>query len=293
MIKSLKNKFKSLLTSSKKLDAALLQQLETILLTADVGLATTAAILQELQAALKRQNITDVEQCKEVLRQQLVARLQEVALPIDFSQAKPFVLLMVGVNGAGKTTSLGKIAQQLLRQDKKVLLAAGDTFRAAAIAQLQAWGERAKVPVIAQQPGADSAAVLFDAITSAKARDIDVLLADSAGRLHTQDNLMAELAKVVRVIKKVDAQAPHETLLVLDANMGQNALQQAKQFAASLEITGLCITKLDGSAKGGIVFAIAAELALPIRFIGVGEKIDDLQLFDPEKFVGDLLNNAQ
>ncbi|PCH56805.1 MAG: signal recognition particle-docking protein FtsY [Legionellales bacterium] len=293
MIKSLKSKFKSLFTSSKKLDAALLQQLETILLTADVGLATTAAILQELQAALKRQNITDVEQCKEVLRQQLVARLQEVALPIDFSQAKPFVLLMVGVNGAGKTTSLGKIAQQLLRQDKKVLLAAGDTFRAAAIAQLQAWGERAKVPVIAQQPGADSAAVLFDAITSAKARDIDVLLADSAGRLHTQDNLMAELAKVVRVIKKVDAQAPHETLLVLDANMGQNALQQAKQFAASLEITGLCITKLDGSAKGGIVFAIAAELALPIRFIGVGEKIDDLQLFDPEKFVGDLLNNAQ
>jgi len=275
-----------LLRGKKQIDAELLEELETHLLAADVGTATTQKIMENLAAGTKRAELNDSEQLLQGLRRQLIQILtpHEQPLIIDTNK-KPFVILMVGINGAGKTTTLGKLAKHWQEEGKSVMLAAGDTFRAAAVEQLQAWGERNKVSVIAQQAGADPAAVIFDAMSAARARNIDVLLADTAGRLHTQDNLMAELQKVVRVIKKADPSAPHEILLVLDGGIGQNALQQVKQFDAAIGLTGLAITKLDGTAKGGVLFALAAQNKLPIRFVGVGEAIDDLQVFKAEDFV--------
>ena len=220
----------------------------------------------------------------------LIDLLEPVSHPLQPKDESPFVLLVIGVNGAGKTTSIAKIAHYFQQQGKKVMLAAGDTFRAAAIEQLQAWGERKQIPVVAQQPGADSAAVIYDALLSAKAKKMDILIADTAGRLHTQSNLMNELAKIKRVIKKIDNNAPHETMLVLDASMGQNALVQAEQFNKDIEINSLSITKLDGTAKGGIVFSIADKLQLPYRFIGVGESIEDLEPFRAKEFVSALFN---
>lgn len=270
------------------IDKDLFDKLETELLTADIGVKVTNKIITELKTLQKKQNLTS-EDVIQIIRQQLENILipcsQKLIIPPDI---KPFVILLVGVNGSGKTTTIGKLTKALQNVGRKVMLAAGDTFRAAAIDQLKIWGERNAVPVIAQHPGADSAAVLFDAMQSAKARNIDVLIADTAGRLHTQDNLMSELQKIKRTLQKIDPTAPHELLLVLDASIGQNALNQAKQFNEAVGITGLCITKLDGTAKGGIIFAIAEELKLPIRFIGVGEQIDDLKDFSAHDFVAAL-----
>lgn len=270
----------------KTLDPELFEQLEAQLLKADIGVHVTERILAELTASLGRQELTSGEDVLQKLKQQLSDTLAPSASNWS-PQSLPSngVILMVGVNGAGKTTTLGKLCKRLQGQGKSVLLAAGDTFRAAAIDQLKRWGERNNTPVIAQEPGADSAAVLFDAFQAAKARNVDILLADTAGRLHTQSHLMQELQKVTRVLQKLDPNAPHETWLVLDASTGQNGLAQAQQFHQALGLTGIVLTKLDGTAKGGIVFAIADQLGLPIRFIGIGEDIDDLQPFDAQAFV--------
>lgn len=268
----------------KAIDDELFEELETQLLLADVGIETTQTILKNLTDNVKRKQLNDPQILMQQLKQQLFDILAPCAKPLYFNQ-KPFTLLMVGVNGAGKTTSIAKIAHHYREQDKSVMLAAGDTFRAAAIEQLQVWGERNDVTVIAQHSGADSASVIYDAVESAKAKHIDLLIADTAGRLHTQDHLMEELKKVTRVIRKLDPSAPQEVMLVIDASMGQNALQQAKQFHQSIGLTGITLTKLDGTAKGGIVFAIADQLKLPIRFIGVGEGIDDLKPFDAQEFI--------
>ena len=277
------------LIGKRQLDAGTLEELETLLLTADVGIETTDYIIQTLKDNLSRREIDDPH----AIYQQLTHILEDILKPceqaLDVNQAKPFVILMVGVNGAGKTTSIAKLAQHYQSQGKKLLLAAGDTFRAAAVEQLKTWGERHDVPVIAQGTGADSASVIFDAYHASGARDVDILLADTAGRLHTQEHLMRELAKIKRVMQKINPEAPHETLLILDASQGQNALQQAKQFHDAIGLTGLCLTKLDGTAKGGIVFAIARECRLPIRFIGVGEKATDLQAFHCDTFIQALL----
>lgn len=274
----------------KIIDEALLDQIEEQLLLADVGVEACLEITKNLTQQISRRQLADSEALMQALKQQLAQILlpSEAALQIPETQS-PFVILMVGVNGAGKTTTIGKLAKRLQGEGKKVMLAAGDTFRAAAIEQLQVWGERNQIPVIAQQQGADSASVAFDALQAAKARGFDVLIIDTAGRLHTQNNLMQELEKVKRVITKIDPTAPHETLLVLDASNGQNALNQAKQFQKSVAVSGIALTKLDGTAKGGIIFAIAKSLQIPIRFIGVGEKIDDLRPFNAEEFVQALL----
>jgi fused signal recognition particle receptor len=278
------------LLGKKPIDAALLEELEDNLLIADVGIETTQEIMQKLQQQISRKNVSNSEALYQNLRQTMQEQLApcEQELVID-TTTKPFIILVVGVNGAGKTTTIGKLAQRFKTDGLSVMLAAGDTFRAAAIEQLQAWGERNDVPVVAQQSGSDSAAVIFDAVQAAQARGVDVLIADTAGRLHTQHNLMEELKKVVRVIKKADADAPHETLLVLDAGLGQNALQQAQKFHEATGVSGIALTKLDGTAKGGIIFAIAKQLSLPIRYIGVGEQAEDLQDFNAEQFVAALL----
>lgn len=273
-------------SKNKVIDAALLDDLEMRLLTADVGINVTAKIIDSLKDKLKRQENIDGALVLATVKQQL----QEILAPCEQpllpnATSEPFVILFVGINGSGKTTTIGKLAKQLQNSGKKVMLAAGDTFRAAAIEQLQVWGERNAVPVIAQKSGADSAAVLYDAMQAAKARNIDILIADTAGRLHTQSNLMDELKKIKRTLQKLVPIAPHEILLVLDATIGQNALNQATQFNEAVGITGLCITKLDGTAKGGIIFAIAEKLKLPIRFIGVGESIEDLRPFVATDFV--------
>ncbi|MFY9328768.1 MAG: signal recognition particle-docking protein FtsY [Georgfuchsia sp.] len=276
------------LFSRRKIDTELLEELESILLMADCGIDATAWLLQQLQLAVKRDKLETADQLRTalaVLLQQLLAPLEQ---PLDASRGKPFIMMIAGVNGAGKTTSIGKLAKHFQGQGLSVLLAAGDTFRAAAREQLKAWGDRNNVTVIAQESG-DSAAVIFDAINAAKARGIDVLLADTAGRLPTQLNLMEEIAKVKRVIQKADPGAPHEVLLVLDANIGQNAIQQVKAFDKAIGVTGLAITKLDGSAKGGVLAAIARQCPKPVRFIGVGEGIDDLRPFSAEEFVEALL----
>ena len=275
----------SLFLGKKVIDDELLEDIETRLLTADVGVEATAVIIQSLTQKVARKQLTDADALYKSLQAELAAMLKPVEAPLVITPKKPFVILVVGVNGAGKTTTIGKLAKKLQGEGKKVMLAAGDTFRAAAVEQLQVWGERNKIPVIAQHTGADSASVIFDAVQAAKARNIDVLIADTAGRLHTKDNLMEELKKVRRVIGKLDADAPHEVLLVLDAGTGQNAISQAKQFNQTVQLTGLALTKLDGTAKGGVIFALAKQFGLPIRYIGVGEGIDDLRTFEAEPFV--------
>lgn len=273
-----------------RIDDNVLDELETRLITADVGVETTERILGGLRKQVARKELGNLEALLEALRTSLLDVLRPATIPLVIDRTiKPFAILIVGVNGAGKTTSIGKLAHRLKDQGQKVMLAAGDTFRAAAVEQLQIWGERNGVPVIAQAAGSDPAAVAFDGIQAAKARGIDVLLADTAGRLHTQSNLMEELKKVKRVMGRVDAQAPHEVLLVLDASQGQNALQQARLFNEALGVTGVVLTKLDGTAKGGIVLAIASELKLPIRFIGTGESAEDFDEFNADAFVDALL----
>ena len=270
----------------KTIDLNLLEDIETQLLSADVGIDATDQIVNNLKQQFGRKQLTEPEQFMTALRQELINILKAVDTPLVIqSEAKPFVILMVGVNGVGKTTSIGKLAKLYQSQGMSVMLAAGDTFRAAAVEQLQVWGERNSVPVVAQASGADSASVIFDAYQSAKAKNVDVLIADTAGRLHTKDNLMNELEKIVRVLKKQDERLPDEILLVLDATTGQNALSQAESFDKTTTLSGIALTKLDGTAKGGVVFALAKRLSLPIRFIGVGEKIDDLRPFKAEDFV--------
>jgi fused signal recognition particle receptor len=270
----------------KSIDLNLLDDIETQLLSADVGIDATDQIIENLKKQLGRKQLADPEQFMTALRNELTNILIPCDAPLTIqSDSKPFVILMVGVNGVGKTTSIGKLAKLYQSQGLNVMLAAGDTFRAAAVEQLQVWGERNSVPVVAQATGADSASVIFDAYQSAKAKQVDVLIADTAGRLHTKDNLMNELGKIIRVLKKQEEGLPNEILLVLDATTGQNALSQAESFNKTSNLTGIALTKLDGTAKGGVVFALAKKLSLPIRFIGVGEKIDDLRPFHAEEFV--------
>ena len=280
----------SSLFSGRKLDDEALEELESRLLLADVGVELTEQLIQRLGERISRQQLGDVPALLQALREELLALLEPCQQPWQPGAARPYVILTVGVNGAGKTTTIGKLAQRLQHAGHSVLLAAGDTFRAAAVEQLQVWGERNHIPVIAQRSGADSASVIYDAIQAARARAVEVVIADTAGRLHTQSNLMEELKKVKRVIAKTDPDAPHEVLLVLDASTGQNALSQAVQFHQAVGVTGLVLTKLDGTAKGGIVFAIARRLGLPIRFIGVGEGIEDLREFEAAEFVAALLD---
>ena len=273
-----------------KIDEDALEELESLLVMADVGVDTTTRIIEDLQKSLARKELKDVESLRSGLRRSLVDILAPVEQPLDIDpQHKPFVILMVGVNGAGKTTTIGKLARRFKDQGMSVMLAAGDTFRAAAVEQLQAWGQRNEVPVIAQQSGADPAAVIFDAWEAARARGIDVLLADTAGRLQNQQGLMDELAKIRRVIARRDETAPHEIMLVLDASQGQNALVQAQKFHDALGLTGITVTKLDGSAKGGILLAVANALRVPVRFIGIGESAEDMQPFVAAEFADALL----
>ncbi|GAB3391553.1 signal recognition particle-docking protein FtsY [Azotobacter armeniacus] len=276
----------SLFLGQKAIDDELLEELETRLLLADVGVEATTAIIQSLTQRVARKELADSEALYSALQEELIALLKPVEQPLALDSGhRPYVILVVGVNGVGKTTTIGKLAARLQQDGKKVMLAAGDTFRAAAVEQLQVWGERNRIPVIAQHTGADSASVIFDALQAAKARGMDVLIADTAGRLHTKDNLMEELKKVRRVLGKLDDAAPHEVLLVLDAGTGQNAISQTKQFNQVVEVTGLALTKLDGTAKGGVIFALAKQFGLPIRYIGVGEGVDDLRTFVAEEFV--------
>lgn len=269
----------------------LLEEVEASLLMADLGMETTTTIINYLTDSLEHEQLRDGEALEQALKQKLFEMLQPCSLPLQINkQDGPFVILVVGVNGAGKTTSIGKLAHRLQSQGYSVMLAAGDTFRAAAVEQLQTWGERNNVHVVAQHTGADSASVIFDALQSAKAKGVDVLIADTAGRLHTKSNLMEELSKIKRIMGKLDESAPHEVLLILDAGTGQNALSQAKQFHQAVNLTGLALTKLDGTAKGGIIFALANQLQIPIRFIGVGEGIEDLQDFDARSFVDALFS---
>lgn len=283
---SLADNVANILLGKKVIDDELLEELETILLMADVGIDTTQRVIDALTQKISRKALKDPQGVYQALQSELLAILQPTEQPLNLRPGKhPFMLLMVGVNGAGKTTTIGKLANQFKQHNQSVILAAGDTFRAAAVEQLQVWGERNQVPVVAQHTGADSASVIYDALESAKAKQIDVLIADTAGRLHTKDNLMEELKKIVRVTKKLLPDAPHEVMLVLDATTGQNALQQAKIFHNMIKLDSIAITKLDGTAKGGIIFAIANELKLPIRYIGVGEKVEDLRPFHAKDFV--------
>lgn len=282
-----------LLLGKKEISQDLLEELETLLISADLGLDTTHEVLKQLNEGLERKQLSNGEAVYQSLKtnlQNLLIR-EEKPLSIEIEEDSPFVILMVGVNGAGKTTTIGKLAKQFQKQGKKVMLAAGDTFRAAAVEQLHVWGERNGIPVIAQHTGADSASVIFDALQAAKARKMDVLIADTAGRLHTQSNLMEELKKVKRVMQKLDPKAPHETMLVLDASIGQNALVQARQFHEAIQLTGITMTKLDGTAKGGILFAIANDLGIPFRYLGVGEGIEDLRPFDAAQFVSAIFDD--
>lgn len=277
-----------------KIDEDVLEELEAELVMADVGVDATERIVGELQKRLRRKELKDVAALRHGLHEALTDILIPVARPLEIpAAATPFVILMVGVNGAGKTTTIGKLARRFQDQGLSVMLAAGDTFRAAAVEQLQAWGQRNNVPVISQQAGADPAAVVFDAYEAAKSRGIDVLLADTAGRLQNQQGLMDELEKVKRVIARHDPDAPHEVMLVIDASQGQNALVQAEKFNEALGLTGITVTKLDGSAKGGILLAIAHKLGTPVRFIGIGEGAEDMQPFDADDYVGALLSEAQ
>jgi fused signal recognition particle receptor len=272
-----------------RLDDDLLDELETLLLGADVGIAATTTLIEGLRKRMREREFADADALLSALRAALLALLQPIAQPLVIAGARPFVVLMVGVNGAGKTTTIGKLAQRYRHEGRSVMLAAGDTFRAAAVEQLKTWGERNQVPVIAQAQGSDSASVIFDALQAAIARDTEVLIADTAGRLHTQGGLMDELAKIRRVLGKRDGNAPHEVLMVIDGTTGQNAISQVRQFRDSAAVTGLVVTKLDGSAKGGVVFALASEFGLPIRYVGLGEHLRDLGVFDAAAFVDGLL----
>ena len=279
-----------LFSRNPKLDDDLLDEIETALITADVGVTATTELVEQLRKRMKAREFADAAALLAALRAELVALLQPVARPLAIdAAAKPFVVLTVGVNGVGKTTTIGKLAKRYKDEGHGLMLAAGDTFRAAAVAQLQAWGERNGVAVVAQGQNADAASVAFDALQAAKARGIDVLIADTAGRLHTQQGLMAELGKIRRVLGKIDPAAPHEVLMVIDGTTGQNALSQLRQFHAAVNVTGLVVTKLDGSAKGGVVFALAREFGIPIRYAGIGERPEDLRVFDAEAFVEALL----
>ena len=280
------------LLPGRKIDAEILDELETRLIMADVGVEAAARILEELRRRVARKELNDVDALLKALQESMAQILEPVeqALVID-PAIKPFVILVIGINGAGKTTTIGKLAHRLLAEGKSVMLAAGDTFRAAAREQLEVWAERNNVPLVAQQSGAEPAAVIFDALNAARARNIDVLIADTAGRLHTQTHLMDELKKVKRVLARLDPSAPHEVLLVLDGTIGQNAVAQAEEFNKGLGVTGLVITKLDGTAKGGVVLAIAQRLKIPIRFIGVGEQSEDFGVFSASEFVAALLKS--
>lgn len=278
-----------LFLGQKQIDDELLEDIETQLLTADVGIAATTEIIEKITAQCERNQLKDAESLHLALKKELGDLLKTCHEPLKIDPTKsPYVILVVGVNGVGKTTTIGKMAKYFQSEGQSVMLAAGDTFRAAAVEQLQVWGERNNVPVVAQHTGADSASVIYDAVASAKAKGVDVLIADTAGRLQNKENLMNELEKVVRVMQKIDASAPHEVMLVLDAGTGQNALTQAQAFQKAVGVTGISLTKLDGTAKGGIIFAIAKQLQLPIRFIGVGEQIDDLRPFEADEFVSAL-----
>ncbi len=284
-----------LFARNPKLDDDLLDEIETALITADVGVTATTQLVESLRKRMKSREFADANALLTALRADLIAMLMPVAVPLQIDRsAKPFVLLTVGVNGVGKTTTIGKLARRFRDEDRSLMLAAGDTFRAAAVAQLQAWGERNGVPVVAQGQntlgkGGDAASVTFDALQAAKARGTEVLIADTAGRLHTQQGLMAELGKIKRVLQKLDPAAPHEVLMVIDGTTGQNALSQLRQFHAAVGVTGLVVTKLDGTAKGGVVFALAREFGIPIRYAGIGERPEDLRVFDAEAFVDALL----
>ncbi|HJS36124.1 MAG TPA: signal recognition particle-docking protein FtsY, partial [Pseudoxanthomonas sp.] len=282
-----------LFTRNPRLDDDLLDEIETALLTADVGVPATTAIIEDLRKRMKEREFADAQALLKALRADLIALITPVARPlvIDTSR-KPFVVLTIGVNGVGKTTTIGKLARRFKQDGHSLMLAAGDTFRAAAVAQLQTWGERNGVPVVAQGQDADPASVAFDALQSAKSRGFDVLIADTAGRLHTQTGLMSELGKIRRVLGKIDESAPHEVLMVIDGTTGQNALSQLRQFHAAVGVTGLVVTKLDGTAKGGVVFALAREFGIPIRYAGIGERVEDLRVFDAEAFVDALLPEA-
>ena len=275
--------------AGRKIDEALYEELETILLSADVGVEATETLLEALRKTVDRQHLQDAAALKTALSDALTSLLTPLEKPLDAGSARPFIIMLAGVNGAGKTTSIGKLAKLFQNEGKSVLLGAGDTFRAAAREQLQVWGERNEVTVISQEKG-DSASVIFDAVNAARARNIDIVLADTAGRLPTQLHLMEEIKKVKRVIQKLDPSAPHEVLLVLDANIGQNALLQVKAFDEALGLTGLVMTKLDGTAKGGVIAALAKKQPVPVRFIGVGESIDDLQPFKVDEFVDALFS---
>ncbi len=288
---SLTDGMADLLLGKKTIDDELLEELETRLLSADVGIEATTRIISDLTRRVSRKELNDPEALFNALCDDMQEILTPVDQPLSIDTSKsPYVILVVGINGAGKTTTIGKLAKRFQNEGKSVMLAAGDTFRAAAVEQLQTWGERNDVAVVAQGTGADSASVIFDAIESARSRDIDIVIADTAGRLHTQSNLMDELIKIKRVMGKLDDSAPHETLLVMDAGFGQNGLIQAQQFNDAMGLSGLVLTKLDGTAKGGILFAIAEKLATPIRYIGVGEGIDDLREFNAKEFVEALLD---
>jgi fused signal recognition particle receptor len=278
------------LLPGRKIDAEILDELETRLISADVGVEAAARILEDLRKRVARQELDDVDALKKALHAAMFAILKPVEQPLVIdARAKPYVILVVGINGAGKTTTIGKLARRLMAEGRSVMLAAGDTFRAAAREQLEVWAERNQVPIIAQHAGAEPAAVIFDAWQAARARNIDVLIADTAGRLHTQAHLMEELKKVKRVLARNDPAAPHEVLLVLDGTIGQNAIAQAEQFHKGLGVTGLVVTKLDGTAKGGVVLGIAQRLNIPIRFIGVGEELEDFGVFNASDFVQALL----
>jgi len=272
-----------------KLDDDLLDELETTLITADVGVQASSELVENLRRRMHKREFADAAALLAALRQALVALLKPVEQPLDVHGRQPFVVLVVGINGAGKTTTIGKLARRWRDERRAVMLAAGDTFRAAAVEQLKTWGERNQVPVISQGQDADAASVIFDALQAARSRGIDVLIADTAGRLHTQGGLMDELSKIARVLKKIDNDAPHEVLMVIDGTTGQNAVNQVRQFRQIVGVTGLVVTKLDGTAKGGVVFALAREFGLPIRYVGLGEAATDLRVFEAEAFVDGLL----
>ena len=284
--------FGGLFSRNPKLDDDLLDRIEEALLTADVGVTASTELVESLRKRMKARAFADADALRTALRADLVAMLAPVAQPLQIdARARPFVILTVGVNGVGKTTTIGKLARRYKDEGRSLMLAAGDTFRAAAVAQLQAWGARNGVAVVAQGQNADAASVAFDALQAAKSRGVDVLIADTAGRLHTQQGLMAELGKIGRVLQKIDPAAPHEVLMVIDGTTGQNAISQVRQFNAVAKVTGLVITKLDGTAKGGVVFALAREFGIPIRYAGIGEQPEDLRVFDADAFVDALLPN--
>ena len=279
----------SILIGKKQIDDELLEELEMLMISADIGIQTTDKIIESVRKKASRKELNDGDSLYQLIKTELEELLVDENLLEPVSEST-FVILVVGINGAGKTTTIGKLAKSFQRQGKSVMLAAGDTFRAAAVEQLQIWGERNEIPVIAQKTGADAASVVYDAYQSAVAKNIDILIADTAGRLHTQDNLMQELEKIKRVLKKHHDKAPHETLLVIDGGSGQNAVQQANEFHKSIELSGIAVTKLDGTAKGGVLFAISDSLNLPIRYIGIGEAIDDLKPFHAKDFINALFD---